>query len=82
VKSTFKEGVMLSDHKHIRILTPLGVCMGENGLPMILLPLMTSGDLHKYLRDHQIVIPVRNLIEFAQQVAEGISKSISDSNQE
>jgi hypothetical protein len=49
---------------------------------IILLPLITSGDLLKYLRDHQIVIPIRKLIEFAQQVAEGIGKSISFSNQE
>ncbi len=72
VKSFFKEGIMLTDYKHERVLTPIGVCIEEKCNPMIILPLMVNGDLLSYLRNDQILLTVKQLLEIAQQIAEGI----------
>jgi hypothetical protein len=59
-----EEAVILIDFKHQRILTPIGLSIDENGLPMIIL--MTKGDLLKYLRK-QNSITVNILLEFVTQ---------------
>jgi hypothetical protein len=38
---------------------------------MIIMPLMENGDLLSYLRNDQILLTVKQLLEFAQQIAEG-----------
>jgi hypothetical protein len=43
VKSFFKEGIMLTDYKHKRVLTPISVCIEVKCNPMIILPLMVNG---------------------------------------
>jgi hypothetical protein len=63
---------MLTDYKHERVLTPIGVCIEEKFKPMIILPLMVNGDLLSYLRNDQILLTVKQLLEIAQQIAEGI----------
>ena len=71
VESCFKEGIMLIDYKHERVLTPTGVCMGEDCYPIIILPLMVNGDLLTYLRNDQNLLTIKQLIEFGKQIAEG-----------
>jgi serine/threonine protein kinase len=71
---------MLSDLKHQNVLTPIGICIEENGYPMIIMLLMANGDLLSYLRNDQILLTVKQLLEFAQQIAEGIKNSSLFSN--
>jgi len=66
---------MLIDFKHERILTPIGVCIDDNGHPLIILPLMINGDLRSCLRNEEILLSLKLLLEFAQQIAEGILNS-------
>ncbi len=63
---------MLIDYEHERVLTPIGICIEDNGIPIIILPLMTNGDLLTYLRKSDVILSVKQLLEFAQQIAEGI----------
>jgi len=72
VKSCFKEGILLIDFEHERVLTPIGVCFEENGCPMIILPLMANGDLLNFLRKRDLLLTVKQLRQFAHQIAEGI----------
>jgi proto-oncogene tyrosine-protein kinase Met len=62
---------MLNDLKHGRVLTPIGICIDGTCIPMIIMPLMENGDLLSYLRNDQILLTVKQLLEFAQQIAEG-----------
>ncbi len=67
---------MLIDLKHERILKPIGVCMDENGLPMIILPFMANGDLLIFLRNDEKIIAIEQLLIFCQQVTEGMKFSV------
>jgi proto-oncogene tyrosine-protein kinase Met len=67
---------MLIDFKHERILNPVGVCMDENGLPMIILPFMESGDLLSFLRNDEKIIAIEQLLVFCLQTTEGMKFSI------
>jgi serine/threonine protein kinase len=71
VECFIREGIMLKDYKHERILTPIGISIDENKLPMIVLPFMANGDLLKYLRKRNNSLTIQKLLSFVQQVAEG-----------
>lgn len=66
---------MFKDYKHERILTPIGISIDENKLPMIVLPFMANGDLLNYLRKGKYSLTVQKLLSFVQQVAEGRNQS-------
>lgn len=63
----------MSNFKHDRILSPLAITLvvdRTNQTPAIVLPIMTNGDLCRYLRKNK-VFPIVKLLTFALQIAEG-----------
>jgi len=72
VECFIREGIMLKDYVHERILTPIGISIDENNLPMIVLPFMANGDLLNYLRNTKKSLTVKQKLNFAKQIAEGI----------
>jgi hypothetical protein len=50
--------------------------MDENGLPMIILPFMESGDLLSFLRNDEKIIAIEQLLVFCLQTTEGMKFSI------
>jgi len=74
IESCFKEAIALCHFNHERVLTPIGVCIEDNGFPLVILPLMTNGDLLSYLRNKNIALTLKQLLIFAQQIAEGMQR--------
>ena len=60
------------DFTHPHVLTLIGVSFEEDGLPIIVLPYMQNGDLLSYLRNEQNMITVKNLLNFALEIAKGM----------
>ena len=71
IKSYFNEGILLCRYNHERILTPIGVCI-EGDYPMIILLIMSNGDLLSYLSNNDNILTVKQLMHFAVQISEGI----------
>ncbi|KAG9509328.1 Hepatocyte growth factor receptor [Fragariocoptes setiger] len=73
VQSFLEEGLMMKDFKHENVLTLIGVAFESTGLPLVILPFMSHGDLLSYIRDDSNTPTVQDLIEFGIQVARGMA---------
>jgi Protein tyrosine and serine/threonine kinase len=58
----------MKDFEHINVMSLIGLSVDDEGLPMLVIPLMSHGDLLKYIRDKNNFPTVKQLIEFAIQV--------------
>lgn len=63
------EALVMKDFNHPHVLHLIGVTFGSDGSPIVVLPYMANGDLNTYLRDDRNTPKVRNLIDFAIQIA-------------
>jgi len=66
------EALVMKDFNHPHVLHLIGVTFGSDGSPIVVLPYMANGDLNTYLRDDRNTPKVRNLIDFAIQIAKGM----------
>ena len=62
----------MKEFNHPNVLSLIGISI-ENSQPMIILPFMENGDLEAYLRNNKNKLKVDNLLDFARQVANGIT---------
>ena len=47
-----KEAQIMRDFHHPNVMSLIGICFdGSNKMPMLVLPLMSHGDLHSYIVD-------------------------------
>ena len=46
-----KEALVMKDFKHCHVMKLIGICIGHDQLPLVILPFMENGDLLTYLRD-------------------------------
>ena len=67
----FDEAITMKDFNHVNVLSLVGVTLVDN-YPSILLPFMTYGDLATYVRNSMHSPSVRDLLDYAIQVARGI----------
>lgn len=58
---------------HPNVLRLLGISISTNGNPSIILPYMHNSDLRTYVADPFKIISLYELINFALQIAEGMS---------
>ena len=49
IEAFLREGMIMHEFSHEHILTLIGVAIGSNGLPMIVLPYMPNGNLKTYI---------------------------------
>lgn len=49
------EALIMKDFHHQNILTLLGICLGKDEMPLVILPYMEHGDLLTYARDENNV---------------------------
>lgn len=45
----------MKDFNHPNVLTLIGVCLGLDAMPLVVLPFMKHGDLLTYIRDEKNV---------------------------
>ena len=62
------EGLMMKDLKHENVMKLIGICIGDGGSPMIILPFMPKGDLLTYIRGEYNQPTVKDLLNFSTQV--------------
>lgn len=51
-----KEALIMKDFQHRHVMRLVGICLGNDQLPLVILPFMQRGDLLSYLRDPKNVI--------------------------
>uniref|UniRef100_A0A914XTE0 Protein kinase domain-containing protein n=1 Tax=Plectus sambesii TaxID=2011161 RepID=A0A914XTE0_9BILA len=73
VTEFLKEGLIMENFKHPRVMPLIGISFTtDNFAPIIVTEFMANGDLVKYLRDANNTPTLRQLLNFAVQIAEGM----------
>lgn len=73
IESFVREGIIMKDFDHKHVLKLHGVCFDSDRLPMVVIPYMENGDLLSYIRNEMNSPTVKDLINYAIQVADGIN---------
>ena len=62
----------MKEFQHENVLTLIGVCFDNEGLPIVILPFMSNGDVLSYLRNEDNQPIVKQLLTFGIDVANGM----------
>ncbi|XP_035688718.1 uncharacterized protein LOC118424281 [Branchiostoma floridae] len=71
MESLLREGLRMIKFDHENVLKLIGMCVHGNQA-MIVLPYMKNGDLHKYLRNKQI-LPLPENLRLCEEIAQGMA---------
>ncbi|XP_070582303.1 hepatocyte growth factor receptor-like [Ptychodera flava] len=67
-----EEGLLMKDLQHPNVLTLIGICIDDRGVPMIILPYMKFGNLKTFIQDEDREFTVWDLVSLGHQVATGM----------
>ncbi|KAI6176265.1 Protein kinase domain-containing protein [Aphelenchoides bicaudatus] len=73
IEDFLREGDVMSKLDHPNVLQLLGICYSMDGVPSLVLPFMQLGDLRTYVADIYRQVCVIEVIDFSQQICEGMS---------
>ena len=52
----------MKDFRHPRVLNLIGICLGMDAMPLVVLPYIPRGDLLSFVRDHENVSLLTSLL--------------------
>jgi proto-oncogene tyrosine-protein kinase Met len=66
-----KEALLMNELNHCNVLKLRGISFDTDYSPLVLSPYMKNGDLLTYIRDTKNLLPIKDLLNFAFQIAKG-----------
>ncbi|CAD5227240.1 unnamed protein product [Bursaphelenchus xylophilus] len=73
VDDFLKEGLMMKNLDHPNIMKLQGICYSSDGIPSLIMPFMNFGDLRSYVSDPHRTVCLIEVVDFSQQIAEGMT---------
>ncbi|XP_053376681.1 hepatocyte growth factor receptor-like [Mercenaria mercenaria] len=72
VNMFLKEALLMKDFHHNNVMELIGICLGVDKLPLVVLPFMRKGDVLSYIRDVNNQPTVKELVVFGVDIANGM----------
>ncbi|XP_053377597.1 hepatocyte growth factor receptor-like isoform X2 [Mercenaria mercenaria] len=72
VNMFLKEALLMKDFHHKNVMELIGICLGVDKLPLVVLPFMRKGDVLSYIRDVNNQPTVKELVVFGVDIANGM----------
>ncbi|XP_048252832.1 hepatocyte growth factor receptor-like [Haliotis rufescens] len=72
LQAFLQEALIMKDFHHPNVLALIGICLGMDAMPLVVLPFMSHGDLLSYIRDETKNPTIKDLIMFGIDIARGM----------
>ncbi|KAL4225932.1 hypothetical protein ACF0H5_013920 [Mactra antiquata] len=72
IKAFMKEALIMKDFSHRNVMELVGICLGIEKLPLVVLPFMRMGDVLTYIRNVENIPTVKDLVVFGVDIANGM----------